>query len=395
MKNSYFNASKFTEFIGAANFNYAVNISLQNKYVYVETPKAACSTVKSTLQKFELTDLYRDKNNFDDIHDRELSPLLKPSQVGDFSSLIQRAEYTKFCFVRNPYSRLLSVYLDKIQGNKVHKKGILAQLGHDPEDIEHEVSFEEFVKAVASQPIYFMNPHWRVQYYQTLQNCIKFDYIGKIENFDHDFATVISIIFPDKLNIITTEKRHASNASEKLKYFYNDELRDIVYTIYKKDFDFFNYPAVLDEISIEQPNISNSTQYLKESEIENIKNILRSISDVGKKDLELNKRGKLINAKNTIINEQDSELKKLRHTINLLNREINTQQSELKKCNLALEEQEKNIISQQSELKNCNSSLEEHEKNITKLKKQISEIENSNLWKIARLYNRIKINFQR
>ena len=37
-----------------ATINYSINVSLQHKHIYVETPKVACSSIKTTLQKLEL-----------------------------------------------------------------------------------------------------------------------------------------------------------------------------------------------------------------------------------------------------------------------------------------------------------------------------------------------------
>lgn len=38
------------------DLSYAVHVSLKHKYIFVETPKVACSTVKMTLQRLELDD---------------------------------------------------------------------------------------------------------------------------------------------------------------------------------------------------------------------------------------------------------------------------------------------------------------------------------------------------
>jgi sulfotransferase famil protein len=93
--------------------NYGANISLMHKYIYIETAKCGCSTIKLTLQRLELGDVNYKRDDFEEIHVREYSPLLTPRQVGSFRNLLNRPDYIKFCFVRNPYTRLLSAYLDK------------------------------------------------------------------------------------------------------------------------------------------------------------------------------------------------------------------------------------------------------------------------------------------
>ena len=168
---------KYLKYATRFNFEYTINISLQHKYVYVETPKVGCSTIKDTLQRMELNfpDLVREDAN--DIHDRKYSPLLSPSQTCGFDRLLSNSDYFIFCFVRNPYTRLLSAYLDKIVNGSPHKKSILIAMGEDPSNLDKEITFSEFVDVVCDLPIIDMDVHWRPQYYQTFNDLINFDFI--------------------------------------------------------------------------------------------------------------------------------------------------------------------------------------------------------------------------
>lgn len=120
---------KFKEFASPLSpeiFIYSTHISLKHNYLYVETPKVACSTIKKTLQTMEVENVnfHRDNPNIK-VHENSL--LLSPSSVGDFQKLLN-SEIFKFCFSRNPYTRLLSAYLQKICTNRPQKKLILRQL---------------------------------------------------------------------------------------------------------------------------------------------------------------------------------------------------------------------------------------------------------------------------
>lgn len=233
--------TKHIKYIPLHEFFYSTNISLQYKYIYVETPKVACSTIKSTLQKLELQDIGLYRENFEDIHKREFSPLLKVQQMADFDTFLQKKDIFKFCFVRNPYSRVLSAYLDKIVGNQSHKGRILLELGHDIDALKQEVSFEEFLAVLSKQTVLTMDPHWRVQYYQTFQDYIDYDFIGKFENFEEDFVYVGKNISDKFHKYYMSEKRHSTDANTMLDEYYTNELKEIVYNIYKKDFDYFGY----------------------------------------------------------------------------------------------------------------------------------------------------------
>lgn len=258
--------AKYCQNISQHNFNGGIHISLQNKYVYFETPKVACSTVKQTLQKIELQkpSAVRDRSI---VHNNDYSPLLHPRQVHDINELIQDRKFYKFCFVRNPYSRLLSAYLNKIKRKSLdvsRKKRLLMQLDIGTKDMSDEeisakeVSFEMFVNAIVAQPAKYMDPHWRIQYYQTLQDFVEFNFIGKLENFQQDLEEVLQklgVKQPDKY--IDNGRWHQTNATERLSEYYTEELRDKVYTKFQKDFDVFNYSSVLPAIS------SNKAKRLK------------------------------------------------------------------------------------------------------------------------------------
>src|SRR5689334_14598047 len=167
--------------LGAAlpeDFIYFCNISQKYRYFYLATPKVACTTAILTLQKAELEDINVSADP-PDVHDREHSPLLKPMQVGRLSALLESPEYFKFCFVRNPFTRLLSCYLDKIAGEHpvtfFQKSLILRQLGRQLDDMLQFVSFEEFVDAVAAQRLEEMESHWSVQWHHLCEGRIPFD----------------------------------------------------------------------------------------------------------------------------------------------------------------------------------------------------------------------------
>lgn len=150
----------------------------------------------------------------------------------------------RFCFVRNPYTRLLSAWLDKIQGNQFQKSAITQQLGLG-EDVSQPISFEQFVDAVVAQPVINMDQHWRVQYDQTYQTRIEYDQIGRFENFQHDLIGIMEKIGIDHQAYYRREAIHATSAGEKVRTHYTDALAEKVYEKYRIDFDHFGYDQAL------------------------------------------------------------------------------------------------------------------------------------------------------
>lgn len=224
-------------------FDYNIHISLKNQLMYVETPKVACSTIKLTLAKLELEDVdyFRE-----DIHDRYLSPLIRPSQVGDFDKFLKRPDLVKFCFVRNPYERLLSSYLNKVGGrNEIIYTNLLCQLGLDQTDFSREISFAEFVSCVEQTPVSMMDSHWRPQYYQTFQESLDYDLVGRLENFEDDMRTLEKMISRDLSPYMSSWTLHQTNSKDRFSEYYDDDLLERVYELYRVDFEAFGYSPEL------------------------------------------------------------------------------------------------------------------------------------------------------
>ena len=95
-----------------ARFNDAVFISPKHRYLFASNEKVANSTLRATFQALEceghLPVHYKPFK-------RWTGPLLQPSDIADFSALLDDASIRKFCVVRHPYTRLISCYRDKFE----------------------------------------------------------------------------------------------------------------------------------------------------------------------------------------------------------------------------------------------------------------------------------------
>lgn len=220
---------------------HATHISLRHKYVFVETPKVACSSIKLTLQRWELEDRTFRPRLFEDIHRKEASPLWSPDNIDELLRILDNPEFIKFCFVRHPYTRLLSCYLDKICRNRLQKESIFSVLGFDPKNRAQKISFATFVDGIGKQSICEMDPHWRPQYVQTFQNVISYDMVGRFESLETEFGNVAEKLGGDALRYFLREDRNQTNASLRIAEFLTDDIRSKLSTIYEVDFREFDY----------------------------------------------------------------------------------------------------------------------------------------------------------
>jgi hypothetical protein len=227
--------------IPVQDIDYAVHISLRHKYIFTIVPKAACSMLRLAINRFELDNQNVLPWAMDVIHARAFTPTLRPTQVGDFQSLVERPDYFKFCFVRDPHIRLLSSYLNRIAGNKAQKQAVLRGVGLADAPLETHVSFETFVSFVTSQSPAEMDPHWRPQYHQTLQGALPYDFIGRVERLHEDLEVVAGHLGRDFLACVPKKPMNVHNAAALFERYYTPELLDKVTQLYAIDFETFGY----------------------------------------------------------------------------------------------------------------------------------------------------------
>lgn len=207
--------------------------------VFISIPKCATKTILKMYDLGRNRDNDSDENNHYIIYEnhQRLAILEKKYDLSD--KFI-------FTFVRHPYSRIKS-WFNYHKYDPIFKNISLYQ----------NTNLNDWVKNGCKT-------HWRKQnmtdwmkeekspllQYNFIEGNTHIDYIGKIENFEEDNKNIIS-----KLNKLFSEnnipkyikyskiKKNESNADKDEEL--TTESKEIIYKLFKKDFDYFNYSKII------------------------------------------------------------------------------------------------------------------------------------------------------
>jgi hypothetical protein len=242
------------ELLSFNNLNYALLISTRHRFIYIDNPKTGCSTLKAGLIELELTGTENEdkiREICDEgirIHQRDIIPfqqLKEFSHLADPLTYFMEQNYFIFSFVRNPYTRLVSGYFNKIGQNKPQKLMLLNKFGIN--DIEYNLSFSDFIKFNCQLNDNELDAHWGIQSKRILYSLVPHQFIGRFEHYSEDYYTLFK-----KLNCTPPTLRHrnkrVSDITQKPHELITPELQALIYQKYRVDFDNFNYTYDLPEI---------------------------------------------------------------------------------------------------------------------------------------------------
>lgn len=233
--------------------------------VYRVVPKCACSTIGQIM-------FYSDHGEFfdGDIHDAEQGLhkwAIDRSQPIIRNTVKQHLSYAFTC-VRNPYTRILSSFFDKICGiqrnGKRYRGNLVPKLiqtygidvgGPDGQnDFDQIASFRRFL-LFARDTIVFRKPmdpdiHWSAMsgHISTfIVNGGRYDKIFWTENFNDGMQQVLDAVETPRPVALKDVPRfnesegHGPKRAHPVKDYFDDLSMHLVYEIYKRDFELFKY----------------------------------------------------------------------------------------------------------------------------------------------------------
>lgn len=201
-------------------------ISHHHKFIFIAVPRTASHTLRAALRPYlhsgdwEQCVLFESKRSpvksiarleHGHITCRQIQPVLYPPMW---------TRFYKFCFVRNPYDRFVSLcafWQRKTQQMKIDPLGTMKYMIRD-QAIRDHIFFQPQVEFITDQA-----------------GQLLVDYVGRYENLAADVAHVFQ-----QLDLPLPVLTHR-NASHRLPHWrgYDQELAGMVRAVYAQDFDLY------------------------------------------------------------------------------------------------------------------------------------------------------------
>lgn len=213
----------------ALDLRHALRFIPGQKVGYVLNPKAGSSTAMASL--WALRDKASGVETYTGEPHAPENPFLKPHQLQGHLSELANAEW--FSIARNPFSRILSAYLDKVAARRDpgvwHLFSTRYQVNEPPK-------FIDFLHMLAADDPASLDQHFRPQWLNMHIGRMPIQMVGRLEDMDDVSGWLAERGVPMK-----TTNRHATKANDSAEMFGSDERR-IALTLYGKDLDLFGYP---------------------------------------------------------------------------------------------------------------------------------------------------------
>lgn len=220
---------------------------IRDRVVYLEIPKAACTAIKLVLR-----DLYgaaplrlfpgysRQTQRRMFVHARENAALPPLTALDDAAQreLLESPDVLRFTVVRNPYTRLVSAWRDKVYLCEPSVEDVYVAVRNSEPDLgpKHPVAFEEFVAYLEHTIGERSDTHWRRQVDLTYAEALSYTHIGRTEELD---AT--TDLVHRHLGREPVRWPRANEGALRPAARYTEELARRVHAIYERDFAVFGY----------------------------------------------------------------------------------------------------------------------------------------------------------
>jgi len=183
-------------------------VSHRHKCIFVEVPKTGTHSIRSVLGG---------------------DPILPHLDIIQIRNQFRFDKYFKFGYVRNPWDRVVSLFLRNKKRNMNEGR---------PQD-----SFNEFIDKLHHATDYCIHPtqkKYQLDFFTNKSGKVIVDFIGKFENLQEDFNIICDRVGISR-RLLPHLKKTPGKCRKHYTEYYNDETKDLIAQKFSKDIDYFDY----------------------------------------------------------------------------------------------------------------------------------------------------------
>lgn len=202
-------------------------VNHQYNYILFYSAKAGCTSLRS---------LYLELHN-DEMSQAEIASLdgyHNLHEVHPFDVTQKYSGYFKFLITRNPYTRIVSAFLD--QYAYIRNSGVQAMLEKVPPEGKEPINFIDFLHYLKTVPDELRDPHFQTQsyfvydnYFPKRRNIFKRGRMASKMNYQGDIAELNQHLHETYRKIFSSKPTRLALANEKI-----DELQKMNSSFYSK-----------------------------------------------------------------------------------------------------------------------------------------------------------------
>ena len=199
--------------------------------VYISIPKVASTSIRTALARMlghKKEECVHFEVNFPKVAKKDIK--------------LNFPDYFVFTFVRNPWDRLLSCFLDKIDPRKdggTYRNGVEYNFWKYGDTFHSSMSFNDFIKATCAIPDEEADIHFGSQYQHFVDSNGEMlpDFVGRFESLWDDWGMIRKKLKMPRLKLPHRKKTKHQHYSD----YYTSETCELVRKRFEKDINLFKY----------------------------------------------------------------------------------------------------------------------------------------------------------
>jgi predicted O-methyltransferase YrrM len=235
-----------------ARLGYGSFVSLANRYLYVESPKTACTAIKRMLVGIEGAHFERNARPYHRetrrdmlIHQRRHVgiPTLQDIPAPERDEILAgSSDWFAFAIARNPFSRLVSVFENKIRVGEPRYRALEAAYGDRGAFADPRSAFAAFVRDVIADPDQRNDdPHFSSQVRLLMPLLIPYTHIFWFEHIEQAVAALRQHLSARGMSVPVELARENVSLANPWRDYYDEATAHAVADAYAEDFREFGY----------------------------------------------------------------------------------------------------------------------------------------------------------